>query len=93
MSITGQQITREIEGKVVVNIHFTDISPETVSLYHQEDKFFIRPVFGKVKEISAEIYNELISKFTGEQEFCTHPEVIRCQMTYDDFFNKYFNNF
>ncbi|RLJ20783.1 hypothetical protein DJ031_04545 [bacterium endosymbiont of Escarpia laminata] len=92
MSIADRQIKRQLTGETVVKILFTDTHPGYISLYNQESGFFIAPPFCETKQITPEIYSELSSKFTNEQEFNTDPEILDSGMTYDAFFDKYYNN-
>jgi len=91
MSIADDQISRQIVGSTLVEVHFSDAVPDYITLYDQNE-MFIRPAWCEPRKISRELADELISQFTGEQQFNTDPEVIRSNMRYDDFYNRYYNN-
>lgn len=87
-------VVNQIEGKTLVKVFFTDLSKgdfEPISLYNQ-DHCYIGALIGGTKKIPREMYEELCGMFTGEQEFNNQREVIRYNGTYDDFFNRYFND-
>lgn len=92
MSITDDQIEREIEGRLQIKIHVSDTYPTHISLYDQEGGLFIKPAFCVAKQLPRSLYAELCNQFTGEQEFNTDPEVIRTELTFDQFFDLYYNN-
>lgn len=92
MSIADEQITRDIEGRTQVAVHFTDQPVDYVALYEQDGTTWVQPAFCKAKRLSKDAYDALVAQFTGEQEFNTDPEVIRSGMTYDDFYNRYYNH-
>lgn len=92
----NRQISEQIEGKTRVEVIFPDVEWDFLSLYAQvrDDKevFFIKPAFCRAKEIDKSVYEELCSQFTGEQKFNTDREIIRTKLSYDAFYNNYYNN-
>ena len=91
MEITDRQISNQLEERTAAQVIFPDSTSEFLSLYAQCDGFFIHPAFLKSKKINKDVYGELCCQFTGEQEFNTDPEIIRTELSYNDFYNKYYN--
>jgi len=88
LDILEGQIRDQIEGKIAVAVLFTDCDPEPISLYAQEwrgeDCFYIEPVFCKAKMIPKKLYDELYRQIEGIS--------IDSRMSYNNFFNRYYNN-
>ncbi|MCP4364468.1 MAG: hypothetical protein GY800_04145 [Planctomycetes bacterium] len=93
MGITDKQIQRQIENATAVEVYFTDAEPGRIRLMEQGENHYIKPVFCNVKQIPHGLYEDLVSRFTGEKEFNTDPEIINSGMEYDEFFDKYYNKF
>jgi hypothetical protein len=95
-TITEEQIEGQIEGRTIVEVIFPDVDSDFLELYVQiqDDKeiFFIQPAFLKSKQINQSVYDELCAQFTEEQEFNTDPKIIGTELSYDDFYEKYYNN-
>lgn len=93
-TIVDRQIGAQIEGRIDVRLYTPDLDGdwEPVSLYAQADNNYYISNFGRFKKMPKAFYDELVDMFTGEQEFNTDPEIVRTDMSFDDFFNKYFNN-
>lgn len=96
MSTVTEQISKQIEGVVSVQVYFADNRDDYVSLIHQKeegkDRFWVQPAFSKPRRCSEQVYDDLVSQFTDEQRYNTDPEVIRSGMNYDEFMNKYYND-
>lgn len=88
--ILQNQISSEVEGKTSIKVYFSDCDPETISIFGQ-DRYFIKVLFSSPKNISKKKYNDLVSQFTGEQEYNTDPEIIRTELSYNEFMDKYYN--
>ena len=91
MKKAKQQIIRQIEGRVEITVHYADSKPDTISLYEQDGKYWIKPAFCNDKEIPKTLFDELVSQFTDEQEFNTDNEVVRSKLKYDRFYDRYYN--
>ena len=92
MKITDRQISNQLEERTAAQVIFPDSNSDFLSLYAQGDKgFFIKPAFCQSKKIDESVFKELCSQFTDEQEFNTNPEIIRTELSYNDFYNKYYN--
>ena len=92
--IIEKQIAGQLEGCTNVYLYTPDLNgdKEPIALYAQVDDHFYIGNFGRIKKLPKTLYEELSGMFTGEQEFNTDPEIIRTDMMFDDFFDKYFNN-
>lgn len=90
-SITDKQIERQVEGRTRVEVHYTDVKPDYLSLYNQVDGYYIKPAFCKAKKISETMYNDLVSQF-GVKEHTADRDILISNMTYNDFFDKYYNS-
>lgn len=91
MNTIDRQITEEIEGKTRLNIKFPDYEiGETASLYIQKDKYFLS-VLGCPRKITKQEFAEILKMFANEEVFNTEVKTVRPDMSYDDFFNKYWN--
>lgn len=94
MDIADKQIEDTVEGRTNVTVHLSGESLSLpVELYRQrangEDKFWIEVRFLPPRQMSESLYRELQSLFTGEQTYNTDPEVIRLDMSHEEFLNKY----
>jgi len=89
------QISAQIESRIDVEVTgFTDSTfDEYFSLYKQDGKCWISMAFVRDVEIPAAVYDDLVGQFTDEQQFNTDPEIIRAGVTYDEFHDKYYNQF
>ena len=89
------QISAQIENRVDVEASgFTDSTfSSNFSLYKQEGKCWISMAFAGVVEIPQTVFDDLVSQFTDEQQFNTAPEMISAGVTYDEFHDKYYNQF
>ena len=92
-TIIAKQIERQIENATRVTLFFTDAEPESVRLYNQDGKCWIKPLFSEVKQIPVYVYESLTKQFKDIQRYITDPEIIHTKMGYDDFFEKYYNRF
>ena len=89
----NRQISDQIEGKTTIEVIFPNTNPDFLSLYAQDDEFFIEPACCASKKITKNIYKELCDQFTDEQIFNTNPKVIRTKLSYDEFYDMYYNKF
>ncbi|MEJ1489692.1 MAG: hypothetical protein RPU72_15255 [Candidatus Sedimenticola sp. (ex Thyasira tokunagai)] len=87
-----RQIKRQILGETVVEIRYTDTDPDFLSLYDDENGYYIEPAFCAIKKITENMYKDLINQFTDNQVYNTDPEIIDSNMTFDEFNNKYYND-
>ena len=92
----NQQIPNQIEGRIAIEVHCSDDYkfdyPLYMSLYVQDGKYWIGFAFVKDKQISKIIFDEIAAMFTGEQEFNTDREVIRTDMTEQEFLQRYYHD-
>jgi len=92
--ILQKQIAAQIENKIDVEVYFRElrhakIKSDTITLIDQREfdgsrKCFIEPVFSKTKAISVEKFDELISMIKSGE--------IHSELSYDDFYNKFYNH-
>lgn len=86
------QIKRQIESCINLYINFyhkEEKFQETVELISQNEKYFLRPLFKKPKEISKEQYECLINDSKGDKR--TNEYFLQTEQSYNDFFDKYYN--
>lgn len=91
LQILNRQIVDQIESRIRFEIEFSDAESEALSIYDQrnfsvygqenwEPGIFIVPLFAKSKKINEETLNELLNY---------EPK----SLTYDQFFDKFYNHF
>ncbi|MES9857898.1 MAG: hypothetical protein ABW166_15060 [Sedimenticola sp.] len=90
MNRAGKQIKREILGKIRVVIKYTDLSSSFLTMNDQQGCYYIKLDYSDPRKINKEMYDDLKSKFTNEQKYNADPEIIDSNMTYAEFYNKYF---
>jgi hypothetical protein len=78
------QIERLLTGLTLVNLHAAD-KLEMFELTAQEGRYWVRFLLERDKEIPETKYREIVAMFTDEQKFNTDPEVIRTDMTIQQF--------
>lgn len=90
-----RQIKNQIEGGTLVTLIFSD-ADTFIKIYEQCEKdeiiYFIQPAFCFAKEISAELYQELMNSGSIESEFNTDILVVRRNEAFSEFYNKYYNS-
>lgn len=78
------QIERILTGLTLVNLYAAD-KHEMFELTAQEDRYWVRFLLERDKEIPKDKYRAIVAMFTDEQKFNTDPEVIRTDMTVSQF--------
>jgi len=91
MEIATKQIIRQLEDSVSIIVNFSDAEPERIKLIEQDGDCWIKPLFCNPHRITKNLFDELVSKFTGIKKFNTDPETIDSGITYDDFMDRYYN--
>lgn len=94
--ILTKQISDQIEGKITVEVFCSDLDEgatpcDTIYLYDQPTGKYIE-FWGRSKRLTDVLWNELISLISEEGEFNTDPLTIRWQGSYDEFYDKFWNN-
>lgn len=94
-TIVHNQIKAQIEGSTTLEINFNDSSrSDYVTLYAQVDnQYWIQPAFCKPAKISKEEYEEILDMPEFKETFFnTDVLSLSCGMSYNGFYEKYFNN-
>jgi len=88
--ITNKQISDQIEGKTTIKAIFADDIAELIAVYEQDDGIWIKPAFCKAKKMKAVHWMTLALQL-DDGIFNTAPKILRTKLTYDEFFDKYYN--
>ena len=90
--IIDDQIIAQLTDSITVKVHFSDVAiTDFIALFEQDGGIYVQAPFCDAKRIPAAIFVELKSQFTDEQQFNTDPEVIRSSLSYDEFYDRYYN--
>jgi len=88
--ITNKQIAGQIEGKITINVIFADDCDDIITLYRQNGSAWIMPAFCRAKKIDgAQLCDIVLNLESGL--FNTDNKILRTKLTYDEFFDKYYN--
>ena len=96
LDILNNQISTQIEGKEIIEIHFPNTLIDYLTIYAQRKGndilHFVEPPFCKAKLVSKAIYDEITASYSDEYAKDSSHERIDTEFDYDDFYNKYYNN-
>lgn len=89
--VLTSNITQQIEGWVYLKISFTNYKEEFVQL---SEDMSIKPPFCNWKNLSKDLYDELTGMIVGNDFDEIYGDVteVESNMTYDDFFDRFYNN-
>ncbi|MDH5327774.1 MAG: hypothetical protein OEZ68_15720 [Gammaproteobacteria bacterium] len=90
---TETQIANQIEGRILIDIHFPDCVCE-YGLISQDSRYWIEQrMMGESygsREVSKETYNTILSLTTDREFYNTDPLVIKTDLDAKEFFGNYF---